>query len=121
MAPEANNLEHVTLQEEDIDAKVWGLAGIWMERKAHQRFSSKVFFTGIVTMFVLISLHNALNIYRLVIAFGYESDSQAQVLYLDIFSTWEKLLVIHPSRPQGLIIWIGDGLLRDMALQLHKK
>ncbi|KAH6871368.1 hypothetical protein BKA70DRAFT_1578376 [Coprinopsis sp. MPI-PUGE-AT-0042] len=127
MAAKEAGVEDV-LTSKDIEAKMYGLVGIWMEtflyglylylfvsamtilarKNALQTFSSKVFFAGIVTMFILISFHNSLNIYRIVAAFGYNTDARGPALYLIDFLRWENYSL---SVLLALIFWTGDILV----------
>ncbi|KAH6871365.1 hypothetical protein BKA70DRAFT_1451194 [Coprinopsis sp. MPI-PUGE-AT-0042] len=127
MATRASGLQD-NLTEKEIEVKVYGLVGIWMEtflygiylllfitamrvlsrKQALHRFSSKVFFTGIIIMFILITIHNGLNIYRLIVGFGHAANVHEPVQYLTNFLQWENSSL---SILLALIFWSGDTLV----------
>ncbi|KAH6871369.1 hypothetical protein BKA70DRAFT_1131066 [Coprinopsis sp. MPI-PUGE-AT-0042] len=116
------------LKERELKVKVYTLVGTWMEtflygiylylfvtamrvlsqRQALRKSSSKVFFIGTVIMFISITLHNGLNIYRLVIGFGYASDAQDSARYFTELVQWENYA---PVILFALILWTGDSLI----------
>ncbi|KAH6885054.1 hypothetical protein BKA70DRAFT_1124209 [Coprinopsis sp. MPI-PUGE-AT-0042] len=84
-----------------------GVVTVFAQKRVHKPFASKVFLAGNILMFIAISLHNGLSVYRLVIGFAYQLDAQASLLYLDDLRNWEA--VASPFLLVG-IMWIGNAL-----------
>ncbi|KAH6871379.1 hypothetical protein BKA70DRAFT_1488887, partial [Coprinopsis sp. MPI-PUGE-AT-0042] len=88
---------------------LFGAALTVMLRKGRlDAFSSKVFFVGIVVMFILISIHNWLNVYRLIVAYAYQIEVPAPVTYLRNIRNWDAYA--FPVL-LAMIIWLGDALV----------
>ncbi|KAH6874489.1 hypothetical protein BKA70DRAFT_1480199 [Coprinopsis sp. MPI-PUGE-AT-0042] len=118
------------LTEAEIQFKVIYLVAIWVEallyglyfclfmgaitivaqKEAHKPFASKVFLGGNILIFIAISFHNSLNLYRFVIGFAYQPDARAPLLYLNDLGHWTGL-----ASPFILVIilWTGDALVRN--------
>ncbi|KAH6892757.1 hypothetical protein BKA70DRAFT_1201071 [Coprinopsis sp. MPI-PUGE-AT-0042] len=85
-----------------------GAVTIFAQKEVHKPFASKVFLAGNILIFIAISLHNALNVYRVVIGFAYQLDARASLLYLDDLRNWPAM-----ASPVVLVIilWTGNALL----------
>ncbi|KAH6874491.1 hypothetical protein BKA70DRAFT_1350132 [Coprinopsis sp. MPI-PUGE-AT-0042] len=127
MVAGAEELE-VVLTAAELDQKVIYLLGFWLEALLYglylclfvativvfaredlkRPFASKVFLGGNTLMFILISMHNILNGYRLVVGFAFQIDARAPVTYLNDISNW-----VAYSLPilLSMVIWIGDALV----------
>ncbi|KAH6874466.1 hypothetical protein BKA70DRAFT_1480166 [Coprinopsis sp. MPI-PUGE-AT-0042] len=81
---------------------------IFAQKQAHKPFAAKVFLVGNVMIFIVISLHNGLSAYRLVMGFAYQLDGQASLLYLDDLRNWAAIASRYIL---VIILWIGDALL----------
>ncbi|TEB27274.1 hypothetical protein FA13DRAFT_1816422 [Coprinellus micaceus] len=81
-------------------------------RKNLNRFSTRFQFAGVITMFILISLHNFGNTYRMLQAFVFVplSDPRPGVpaLYLRDWQNWDALMF---GIIGALLTWIGDVLV----------
>ncbi|KAH6885107.1 hypothetical protein BKA70DRAFT_1338231 [Coprinopsis sp. MPI-PUGE-AT-0042] len=115
------------LEEAEFQLKVIYLVGTWMEallyglylclfigalvifarKEVRKPFASKVFIGGNILMFLVISFHDVLGVYRLVMGFAYQMDGREPLLYLNDLGNWTAL-----TSPFLLfiIIWIGDAL-----------
>ncbi|KAH6885075.1 hypothetical protein BKA70DRAFT_1574545 [Coprinopsis sp. MPI-PUGE-AT-0042] len=118
----------LVLTEAEVQRKVIYLVAIWAEtllyglylclfirvvtifaqKQAHKPFAAKVFLVGNVMIFIVISLHNGLSAYRLVMGFAYQLDGQASLLYLDDLRNWAAVASRYIL---VIILWIGDALL----------
>lgn len=88
---------------------LFGAAMSVMMRKGRlDAFPSKVFFTGIIVMFILISVHNWLNVYRMIVAYAYQIELKAPVAYLRAIRNWDAYA--FPVL-LAMIIWLGDALV----------
>ncbi|KAH6871378.1 hypothetical protein BKA70DRAFT_1451219 [Coprinopsis sp. MPI-PUGE-AT-0042] len=78
-----------------------------ISRKSFANLPSKTFLAGIVSMFLLISLHYAISAYRITVAFASWSDTQQPVLNLYDMTRWENLSRVAI---EAIVLWIGDAL-----------
>ncbi|KAH6874488.1 hypothetical protein BKA70DRAFT_1240474 [Coprinopsis sp. MPI-PUGE-AT-0042] len=85
-----------------------GVVTVFAQKEVHKPFASKVFLAGNILMFIAISLHNGLSVYRLVTGFAYQLDARASLLYLDDLRNWAAV-----ASPFVLVVimWTGDALL----------
>lgn len=115
------------LTQTEIEIKLYCLLGMWVEsllygaylylfiagmsllgrKQALTTFSSRVFFAGSIAMFIPISIHNSLNLYRLINAFGYAPNIRSPALYMITFR-WENYSL---SILLALTLWIADSLV----------
>lgn len=72
-------------------------------------FASRVFFVGVLLMFVLITIHNVSSAYKMVRAYAYYIDTPfgIPVVYFQDFVKWDNY--IHPII-LALMTWLGDYL-----------
>ncbi|KAH6874516.1 hypothetical protein BKA70DRAFT_1577211 [Coprinopsis sp. MPI-PUGE-AT-0042] len=116
MTAKGDSSLEVIFTEEELQLQAIYLVGIWLEallygayfflfiaalgaltrRDTVKPLPSKIFFAGILSMFVFITVHNALNMYRFILAFAYQPGGKASLIYL------------NTSPP---ILWIGDALV----------
>ncbi|TFK20023.1 hypothetical protein FA15DRAFT_722304 [Coprinopsis marcescibilis] len=81
---------------------------IMLRKRNRHLVSARVFLGGAIAMFVVISFHNWLNIYRMTHAYAYEKSLVYPVLYLRDNDNWDAFAfpVIL-----ALVIWIADLLV----------
>lgn len=116
------------LERNSTSVRVLNLVGVWVEtflygvyigliivaakvstrRNRLEGLPSKVFLAGNLSMFLLISLHTCLSIYRMIVAFVHQAHAQDPVLYLYDMTNWRNLSGIVV---EVLIVWIGDILV----------
>ncbi|KAH6871381.1 hypothetical protein BKA70DRAFT_1210358 [Coprinopsis sp. MPI-PUGE-AT-0042] len=128
MAAKGDSSLEVIFTEDELQLQAIYLVGIWLEallygayfflfinalgvltrRDALKPLPSKVFFAGILSMFVFITVHNALNMYRLILAFAYQPGGKASLIYLNSMSNWSTHWLLVSFTP---ILWIGDALV----------
>lgn len=118
----------VVLTEAEVWGKVVYLVSFWMEalvyglylflflgalpvllrKEVRKLYAPKVFLAGNTIMFLAISFHNWLNLYRLVIAFAYQRDIRSPLIYLNDVSDWTCF-----ATPilLGITVWVGDMLV----------
>ncbi|TFK29635.1 hypothetical protein FA15DRAFT_731794 [Coprinopsis marcescibilis] len=77
-------------------------------KKTEHTFASRVFFVGVLAMFVLITFHNSTNLYRVIEAYAYELEPAGPVTHLRNLELWDAY-----SFPVvlALLTWIGDLLV----------
>ncbi|KAH6885108.1 hypothetical protein BKA70DRAFT_1204937 [Coprinopsis sp. MPI-PUGE-AT-0042] len=85
-----------------------GAIAVYARKEVHKPFASKVFLAGNILMFIGISFHNVLSVYRLLVGFAHQPDVRAQLLYLNDLRNWSAL-----ASPFLLatIMWTGDALV----------
>ncbi|KAH6885078.1 hypothetical protein BKA70DRAFT_1204915 [Coprinopsis sp. MPI-PUGE-AT-0042] len=118
----------VVLTAAELDHKFIYLLGFWLEALLYglylclfvativvfaredvkRPFASKVFLGGNTLMFILISMHNILNGYRLVVGFALQVGVRAPITYLNAVGNW-----VAYSLPilLSMVIWTGDALV----------
>lgn len=86
---------------------LWAFS-VFIQKDVRKPFASKVFLVGNTMMFLAISLHNSLNLYRLIVAFAYQADVFSPLLFLNDIRNWTSL-----SSPILLtvVLWIGEALM----------
>ncbi|TFK20019.1 hypothetical protein FA15DRAFT_625959 [Coprinopsis marcescibilis] len=116
------------LTEQQFQHKIYYLVSFWLEAmlyglylalfiaalnimlrgRSKNRASTKVFLVGIIVMFVIISFHNWLNIYRMIRAYAYETTLVSSVLFIRNSDNWDAMAfpVIL-----AVVIWIADILV----------
>jgi hypothetical protein len=62
---------------------------------------------------VILFSHLALNMYRLILAFGYQSSGKATLMYLNSVLNWSTYWLFVSFTP---ILWIGDALVVRLAI-----
>ncbi|KAH6874512.1 hypothetical protein BKA70DRAFT_1169862 [Coprinopsis sp. MPI-PUGE-AT-0042] len=81
---------------------------ILLRKDRLKTFQAKVFLVGIVSMFILNSIVNVINLHRLVNAFALRVDDQGPLSYMGDKNTWGAYVV---TVLMGPILWIGDALV----------
>lgn len=101
-----------------LEATLYGLyfslfvvaLSIMLKRQALDTTSSRVFLSGIVLMFALITVHNSVNVYRLLTAYAsYDPGAPFKaVFFLFDFHNWDAFA--HPIM-LATLTWLGDILV----------
>ncbi|TFK18033.1 hypothetical protein FA15DRAFT_683390 [Coprinopsis marcescibilis] len=91
---------------------------IMLRKRAHNTTSSKVFLIGVVSLFVLITIHNFTNVHRMIQAYAYETSFAYPAIFLRDLNNWDCFAfpVIL-----ALVIWIADILVIYRCWLVWKK
>ncbi|KAJ2921392.1 hypothetical protein H1R20_g15707, partial [Candolleomyces eurysporus] len=86
---------------------------IMRKTKTQSTFSSKLFMIGVILMFLLISLHNFTNVYRMIYAYATiplenPYDPKAPITHLRNWHKWDCYMFAWVG---ALTTWIGDILV----------
>ncbi|TEB27531.1 hypothetical protein FA13DRAFT_1691267 [Coprinellus micaceus] len=85
---------------------LFGLAiRVMVRRRSIDNTASRVFFIGIIAMFVLVNIHNWLNIYRMLTAYTASDDP---VAFLHDLQNWDAFMFPVVC---AILTWIGDVLV----------
>ncbi|TFK18035.1 hypothetical protein FA15DRAFT_731606 [Coprinopsis marcescibilis] len=91
---------------------------IMLRKRTLNTMPSKIFLAGSFSLFVLITIHNFLNIYRMLKAYAYETSYAYPVTFLRSMNNWDCFafpLIL------ALIIWIADILVIYRCWLIWKK
>ncbi|TFK28529.1 hypothetical protein FA15DRAFT_685307 [Coprinopsis marcescibilis] len=83
---------------------------IMTKKRSLDHFASRVFLSGIIIMFILISIHNASIIYKMIRAYALfiGTPPNLPVVYFQDFIKWDNFA--HPVI-LALLTWLGDYLV----------
>ncbi|TFK22698.1 hypothetical protein FA15DRAFT_657300 [Coprinopsis marcescibilis] len=83
---------------------------IMLRKKTSDRFASRVFLIGVITSFILISLHNGICAYRLDVAYSIETrlNPKETINIFQDFKRWERssTTILSP-----MTVWVGEALI----------
>lgn len=101
-----------------LEATIYGLyfslfvvaLSIMLKRQALDTHSSRIFLSGVILMFAMITFHNATNVYRLLTAYAsYDPSAPHKAIdFLLSFEQWDGYA--HPIMMASLT-WLGDILV----------
>ncbi|KAJ3532532.1 hypothetical protein NMY22_g7707 [Coprinellus aureogranulatus] len=81
------------------------LVAFWLERHTSNATASRIFLFSIISMFLIITFHNFLNVYRLVAAYAWAEDP---VGFIRDWGKWDALAFPVTN---AIVTWIGDVLV----------
>ncbi|KAJ3502677.1 hypothetical protein NMY22_g18507 [Coprinellus aureogranulatus] len=81
--------------------------GIMIQRHTSNPTASRVFLFSVISMFLIITFHNFLNVYRLVAAYAWAEDP---VGFIRDWGKWDALAFPVTN---AIVTWIGDVLVRS--------
>ncbi|TFK18634.1 hypothetical protein FA15DRAFT_248708 [Coprinopsis marcescibilis] len=91
---------------------------IMIRKRTRNMVSSRVFLTGIVAMFIIISFHNFSNLYCMIRAYAYATSFEEPVTAMRDADNW---WVFAFPLVLALVIWIGDALVIYRCWLIWKK
>ncbi|KZT30083.1 hypothetical protein NEOLEDRAFT_1174421 [Neolentinus lepideus HHB14362 ss-1] len=81
---------------------------IIMKRKRTKTVNSKIFFGATLVMFIFITVHIALNLYRLLRGYVWLAANPGPVAYFNDLGRWDN--IAHDAI-NAVVTWIGDSLV----------